>query len=435
MSIEMRTTCCLVILLAGGLLNAAMQAQPKATVTLGKLLARVDTHPQLEMRRAEIEAGRSQIPMRSSLMDQMLILGVQNVPTNFNFNQDPMTAKVIGIGQDFSFPGKLGKERALGELSVQTGEATLAEERNQLRRDVKVSWFEILHRRRSLSAYEYHLTALETVEKELTAGIAYGKNTVSEREQLELERAEIGQMMAEEQAMISMQYAKLTYTTGIEVTDIPTVDSLPLIEFHYSLDSLVQIALTHRPLLQALQSSVQRAELSIERSKLDRYPDFGVMLMYMQRDALVPGAMGGDPAMATPQMNMLTAQLSIKLPLNYNGKNDASIAEAQSMRQMKRAEENMALREIKLMLTEQLARLRELQTKHTLIASSTLPALKTIRQFQTNAYGFDKASLSTLVTNELLALHKQHDLTEIESEYYKTIAQIEFLIGADLIAP
>ncbi|HET9137019.1 MAG TPA: TolC family protein [Candidatus Kapabacteria bacterium] len=412
-----------------------LQAQPKATMTLAELLAQVDTHPQLEMIRAEIEAGKSQIPMRSSLMNPMLILGVQNVPTNFSFNQDPMTAKVIGVEQDFSFPGKLSKERALGELSVQTTEASLAEERNMLRRDVKLSWFEILHRRRSLAAYQYHLQALETVEKEITIGISYGKNTVSEQKQLELERTEIGQMMAEEQAMISMQYAKLSYATGIENMDIPAVDSLPLSGFYYSLDSLMQIALNHRPLLKGLQSSVQQAELSIERSTLERYPDFGVMLMYMQRDALAPGSMGGDPAMSTPQMNMISAQLSIKLPLNYNGKNDAGIAEAQSMRQMKLAEERMATREIRFMLSEQLAKLQELRTKHNLIASSTLPALRTIRQFQTNAYGFDKVSLSTLVSNELSALHKQHDLFEIESEYYKTIAQIEFLIGIDLIAP
>lgn len=428
----MRLRILFVLLAVAGLFPAHMSAQPAAKLTLSKLLLRIETHPALEMKRAEIEAARSRIPMRSSLMDPTLILGVQNVPTNFSFNQDAMTAKVAGIEQEFPFPGKLGKERTLGELSVRQVEATLAEEQNRLRRDVKLSWFEILHRQRSVSAYRYHQDALESVEKEITTGVAYGKNSALESEQIQLERTEIRQMIIEEQAMILMEYAKLTYATGTEITTISSLDSLPLVTFPYTADSLMLMA-TNRPLLSGIEASIEQAGISIERSKLNRYPDFSAMLMYMQRDALAPGTMGTGTSF-TPQMNMLTAQISIKLPLNYSGKNDAGISEAEAMRGMKRAEEDMVRREIKMMLSEQLARLQELRAKHELLVHQSLPTLRTINQFLVSGYGFDKSSLSSIVLQELSLLHKQHDQFEIESEYYKTIAQIEFLIGTDLIS-
>ena len=427
-----RSIGCLFFFIIGWIMPAYGQSNSDTTHvwSLTDLIAATDHHPALEMQRAEIEAARSHIAQNSSLSDPSLILGVQNLPTNFSFNQDPMTGKVIGIGQEFPFPGKLGKERSIGEFSVQASRASLVEKQNMLRRDVKLAWYEIVHRRRSVDAYTSHLGTLNLLEKEIGIGIMNGKTPISEASKVQLERAEISQMMNQERSLIAMQYAKLGYATGKDIHAISQIDSLPLPAFNYSLDSLTAIASRNNPRLKQIQVNIEAANASIERSKLDRYPDFDVMLMYMQRDALAP--MGGATGYTT-QMNMISAQLSVKLPLNYGGKNDSRIAESQAMRDIKTAEKQMAEREIKAGLAEKLARLQELQIDHDLLQTSSIPSLRAIMQFLANDYRFGKASLESIITQEFTFLHKEHDLFETESEYYKTIAEIEYLVGIDLI--
>jgi outer membrane protein TolC len=398
--------------------------------SLSELLLRVDEHPELAMQRAEIEAAESRIATRSSLSDPSLIVGVQNLPTNFSFNQDPMTAKVIGIGQEFPFPGKLGKERSIGEFSAESSRASLAEKRNMLRRDVKLAWYEIVHRRRSLAAYTDHLGILDLLEKEVGIAISGGKTPVSEAQRIELERAEILQMMTQERSLIAMQYAKLGYDIGKDVQRISQVDSLPFPAFTYSMDSLARMASRNRPYLKEIDAAIGGADAAVERSKLDRYPDFDVMLMYMQKDALAP--IGGATGY-TPQMNMISAQLTVTLPLNYNGKNDARIAEMDAMRNVRIAEKRMAERTIRSEVAERLARLEELRTTYGLLQSSSIPSLQSVVQALAIDYRFDRASLQSILTQELTLLHKQHDLYEEASEYYKAIAEIEFLVGTDLI--
>lgn len=405
-------------------------AQGDTAITLSALLLSVENHPELEMKRFEIEAAQSRVTMKSSLMDPMLILGVQNLPTNFSFNQDPMTGKVIGIGQSFPFPGKLGKERSIASLSVEMNQADLDEKRNILRKDVKISFFDILHRERSLTAYSHHLYALNDIEKEISTSAAFGKTPLSEIKKVELDRTEIRQMIAEEHSMIAMQMARLIYNTGLEIKEIHSPDSLTLPAFGYSADSLLAIAILKRPLLRGIRSGEQQAEEAIRRAELDRYPDFDVMLMYMQRDALAPTS---TMSSSVPQMNMVSAQLQIKLPVNYNGMKDAQVAEMRSMKRMKLSEEEMTKREIRMMLAEKLAKLDELRTKHELLKSQALPSLRSIRQSFVTDYQYDKSTLQSVAGSELALLHKTHDSFEIESEYYKTIAEIEFIVGTDLI--
>ena len=40
--------------------------------------------------------------------DPMLMIGVQNLPTNFDFKMDPMTMRMIGIGQNIPYAGQKG---------------------------------------------------------------------------------------------------------------------------------------------------------------------------------------------------------------------------------------------------------------------------------------------------------------------------------------
>lgn len=410
------------------LLAAAFSQQ---TTTLANLLERVESHPELAMKRASIEAAEARIPARSSLLEPKLVAGVQNVPTkSFGFRDDPMTSKVIGIEQMLPYPGKLGKERTIGEYEVDIAEASFAETRNILRRDVKLAYYDIQHRQRAISVNLRHVRLLEDFKKEVAVSVAYGKSSISQLDQLELEQTGIEQMIAEDSSMTAMRKAKLQYVTGAEVGRLAPGDSGVLAPFAASLDRLMDEARASSPKLAAIRADILGAIAAIERAKLERYPDFGLMLMYMQRSDLA----APNPAMgSTRQSDMVSAQVSISLPfVNYGGSKDALVAEAEAMRAMKLAEQEQTEREIRMMLAERLARIEELRRKHELYQSSVFPSIESrIRTFMAE-YQFDKTSLQSTITQIINFLHKQHEVFEIESEYQQTIAEIEYIIGADV---
>jgi outer membrane protein TolC len=406
--------------------SAAAFGQP----TLEDLLRRIDGHPELVIRRAALEAAEARIPIRASLMEPKLILGVQNVPTSLRFREDPMTAKVVGLEQMLPYPGKLSTERTIGKYDVAIAQTRFNEIKNRLHRDVKVAWYEILHRQRAIDVNLRHARLIVDFKKELAVNVAYGRSSLSQLDQLDLEQTELRQMIAEDSAMMAMHVARLEYATGMRDLDIHGEDLAAIQSLAPDLDALMKGALESNPRLKQMQAEIEQATVSIERAKLEQYPDLDVMLMYMQRDDLPAG---GHGLPNTPQMDMFSAQVSITLPfIDYGGARSAMVAEMEAMRAMKIAEQAQMQREIRMMLSERLARLAEVRRKYELYNSSILPSIENrIRLFITE-YQFDKASLQTTITQIIALLHKEHEVLELKAEYQKTLAEIEYLIGSNL---
>ncbi len=401
-----------------------------AQLSLEDVLTRIDSHPELVVRRAVIEAAEARIPMRSSLMEPKLILGVQNVPTSFSFREDPMTAKVIGIEQMLPYPGKLRTERSIGQYDVTIAQARLEEVRNRLRRDVKVAWFDILHRQQAIEVNARHVKLIDAFKQELAVKVAYGKSSLSQLDLLDLEQTELMQMIAEDSAMMAMQVTKLQYATDVQDLRIHVNEALTMQSSSYSLDELMKNAGVHNPQLKQMQVEIAQAGASIERAKLERYPDFDIMLMYMQRDDLPSG---GHGLPNTPQMDMFSAQVSINLPfIDYGGARSAMVAEMEAMRAMKIAEQAQMEREIRMMLSERLVRLAELRRKHELFTSSIFPSIENRIKLFITEYQFDKTSLQTTISQIITFLHKEHEVLELRSEYQKTLAEVAYLVGTEL---
>lgn len=57
------------------------------------------------------EAAKAKIGPAGAWDDPMLMVGVANLPTNFDFRMDPMTMKMIGLSQNIPYAGQKGLER------------------------------------------------------------------------------------------------------------------------------------------------------------------------------------------------------------------------------------------------------------------------------------------------------------------------------------
>ncbi|MCX6833822.1 MAG: TolC family protein, partial [candidate division Zixibacteria bacterium] len=54
------------------------------------------------------EAAKAKVGPAGAWDDPMLMLGVANLPTSFDFSMDPMTMKMIGLSQNIPYAGQKG---------------------------------------------------------------------------------------------------------------------------------------------------------------------------------------------------------------------------------------------------------------------------------------------------------------------------------------
>jgi cobalt-zinc-cadmium efflux system outer membrane protein len=399
-------------------------------VSLKELLASTENHPELRAANASTEAARSRVSMQSSLMDPMIILGVNNLPTNsFRFDAEMMTSKSIGLSQTFPFPGKLSKahDAAMKEIDVSIFAA--AEKRNALRRDVKKSYYELFHLSKSIATYDYHLEQIEKLLALAHARLSSGIGTAQEILQLEMDRTQAQMKILEDESTRTELIGELSKSSGYLPDVISWPDSLLLDPVRFSVDQLDSIAQKQSPLLARLSSQVEQDQLSGERAHLDRYPDFDIMLMYMQRDALAPPA-GSTESMV--QSNMFSAELRFNLPLGYGGKLADREAEAAAMSGMHQSDREAMHLEIRSMLQSRFTQLEVLRKQYALLVGEMLPrAIESSVLDRTN-YALGKSDLTGTLSRLTELVHQDHDRYRIEADYHKLLAEIEYLVGTDL---
>ncbi|GEM_PF-2688942 len=426
--------------------NSVAQTAADSDISdLYQMLGSVGVHPMVQVERANIEAARHRIAMKSSLMNPMLMLGIENLPTNnFSFSEEPMTAKMIGISQSFPFPGKLRIEGEIAAVDTITASTAMSEQENTLARDIKLAYFDIYHLERSIATNEFHVHSLEELLIAERSKLTTGSATQSEILNLELEKADIQTQIVDDQMTLAMRKADLERALGKAPTNLQMPTQMALPRLAYGITDLDSIASHARPKLAGLRAQADQQVLQSERSRLNKYPDFDLSLQYMQRDALLAtspmnpsnspsAAQLGIMPMPMAQSDMVSATLSIELPINYGDQREEASSEANAMRTMKLAEERATALDIHADLKTNLAKLQGLRREYAILQDTIYPVVQmSLKTSQAN-YTYGKATIEQVLRDELNLLHREHDRYRLEAEYNKTLAEIEYLTGQNLV--
>lgn len=436
---------CVVALLAGAYPGRAQTVaasdNTRAITSLNELRAKALDHPEVKMAEAEVRVAERSISMRSTLMDPMITLGVENLPTSsFAFDQEMMTSKVIGVGQKFPFPGKLSAARTADEQKVVAARHIVDERVNALRRDVTVGYFDLYPLRKGIAANLEHLEDIREIEAIVKTRFESSRATQQDMIRLELRRADLERQIETQRSMLAMKQAEISRVTGQAGIDIITPGTLGLPSLAYSLDELDSMAQANRPLLRSLRAQAERFRLERERIALDRYPDFDVMLMYMQRDALTSSTTttghDGTPVtstMNTPLDDMMSLRVSFNLPLNYGGKQTDAEEEVNAMRTMQEQEFASMRQMIRSMLAARLVELDALRKQYALMQEGTLPLLELSLETALVNYQNFKSDIVTILSAELDLLHRSEEYFQLAANYHKALAEIEYLVGTEIL--
>jgi len=412
--------------------SALVDAQPpdaSAVESLSALIQEARTHnPELKAAAARQRMYASRVKQVGSLEDPMLMFKIQNglVREPFAFDQDPTTAKVIGISQAFPFPGK----RALREKGA-AAEADsyhwLAKEReNELVRMVKETYFQLYATDRSLQVVEKNVRLMAEIIVLARTRYEVGQGAQQDVFKAEVERSKMLEMkinlQQQRKSLVANLNGLLNRATATPIGPLPDSTLQPLL---VSPEQLQTLAFEYRPQLQAQRSLAQKSWVNRQLADKEYYPDFTVAFEYMQRDA-INTEMTNDPG-----YNMYSLGVTFNLPLQRE-RRAAMRAESAAETAMAAAEIDALTTAIDAGITTLVAQLDRLRETVALYRTGIIPQAEQALEAATISYRVGKTDFLNLLEsrNALFAFERQ--LYEMQSDYQMKMAQLEAIVGTEL---
>ena len=382
------------------------------------------TNPEIKASEARWQIFAAKVRQAGSLDDPMLMLRMQNgmIRDPLAFDEDPMTAKVIGISQQVPFYGKRSLMREGAELESESVRWELEERKVELRQMVKEAWYQLYFIDRSLEVVNKNIDLLDDLTRfsETMYGVGQGLQQDVLKAQVDRSRMEdMRIVLKQKRRSLAAALNALAYRPS--ETEIPLILAIELTPFAMTAADLEALAETNRPSLKALTAKIEKARVNQLLSEKEFYPDFTFSLEYMQR----------DPAMTSPGDDMYSFGVSFNLPLQRERRH-AMVAESASEQLMATAELNMQHNQIRLGIADALARLESSRQLAMLYQEGILPQAANALEAAMAAYRVGKADFMNVLDSQMRQFNYEREYYDAVADHEMQLAQLEGVVGAAL---
>ena len=420
-----------ILLLAAAVGPAGAEAPPVLFPIPADLQALIDRglqeNSEIQALQAEIVSLKEEVRFAGSLEVPKLGFGVLNLPMDtFDFDQEPMTQKVVSLSQKFPWFGKLDLKTRQAMLKVARQQALLEAKRLELARRIAEDYFELAFVEQS-QEINTRLTEMMDYLLQVTE-TRYGTGQGLQQDVLQAQ-VEMSQLLDED---IRLQKMKRTLQDRINAAlnqegflAIEPQRQGSLEAFHSSAEQLTQLGVRFNPWLKVRSAEIHMAELDVELARKDYWPDMDVRLAYGQRDE---DRTGRDLA------DFLSATVTVNLPL-WKGKRQDSKLDAALARQKAadRSHQNLNRRlphQVNALVTE-IERTRQNYNlfRKTLLIQADHWAASSLSAYETN-----KVEFNTMLTAQLRLLRLEQQALGYRKNILQRQVELAELIGTLLAA-
>ena len=405
--------------------HPAQAAEPTRAEELSMLVAKaLAQNSELKASEARWQMFRNRIAQAKAFDDPMLMLKIQNgiFTDPFNFRNDPMTQKVIGISQQLPF---WGKRHLKGDVAAKEAESYKwqAEERKlELRRMVAETYYQIYFTDKSLAIVDKNLRILDDFVTLAETKYSVGQGAQQDLFKAQVERSKMLDMrITLEQQRKSLQAslnALLYRPAETPVGSIPDFDIKPLIQ---SSEELRNIAYENRPMLKSLNALIEKGNAVHKLADKEFYPDFNVAFEYMQRDRV----------REEPGDDMYSLGVTFNLPVQ-RARRQAMVAESSSEITMATEELNVLKNSINSGISGLLAQMERRRKLAELYKTGIIPQSEQSLESATIGYRVNKVDFLNLLDSRMTLFNYERELYDSLADYQMKRAQLEALVGKEL---
>ncbi|MEO8636082.1 MAG: TolC family protein [Gemmatimonadales bacterium] len=413
-------------LLLGGAPRALGCQESAQALTLGELYREVEVaSPRLAASRAGAKAATFRIAPARTLPDPQIQFGLMNRNLPGLGLQDPLGMNQIQLMQMIPFPGKLGAAGRGAQAQADASQARADDMVWELRSQAAMLFYEIYATERS--------TAVALATQQLLRDIATTAQrmyAVGEGRQPDVLRTqvEIGRMSEEVLRMRSMRdvlVARLNALLAVSSDRVVAEARIPLFPAEVpKLDSLVSLALGHRPMLRAGQEDIRAAEAAQMLARREIWPDLQLGVIYGQR----PMSGGRTDRMAS-------FMFGFNLPVFAASRQLKMRQETQAMQEMARADFSAMEADTRGRVGVALADLRQARQLRDLYQATLLPQARATVTSALAAYQVGDINLMSLLDAQMNVNRYQQELYRLEATEGQSWAELEMLTGTTLLDP
>ena len=415
-----RTICAAVVSLA-----AAAPAEPP-DLDLDLLIEEALTsNLSLQVLKHGAAAARAVIPAAGALPDPGLKLELSNVPFRpLDLDGSPMSGRQVTLSQKLPYPGKRAARERAASHGAAAAEAARQEREGSVVNLVKQAFFDLDFLDRSIAITENNRALLRDFVR-----IAQTKYSVGRVPQQDVLKAQVSlsslrrrllHMDGERRRTAARLNTLLDRDPRESVGRTPAREQTPL-----TLEAvqLLELALEERPLLRGLDEGRQRWRAVEELAVLDRRPDFVVNAGWRQRGFEDDPVSGSD---------FFSVGVMLTLPVYQGRKQDAKVAEARARVREAEARIEAEIRELALRIEELHVDARTHLQEMALVRDAIIPQADQALAAATAGYQVDEVDFLTLLDNQMTLLEFEIDYHRHLSQYEKTLAHLESVVGRRL---
>ncbi|GAA04398.1 TolC family protein [Photobacterium leiognathi] len=430
------------IVVTAGLTSIASQATTSVFNTdVPVLIQLIENAVINDKKRSEITA-QTQATLEnsvaaSSLPDPKLKMGFGGLPIDsFSFDSDPMTMLSVGLMQQFGRGATLDLQQRKGEIQAKGIELQLGVRELDIANAITQRWLEL--------GYLQHVEAIIKQNKRLFSELAQvtktnyanGTNEAQDVLQAELQISKMDETLnsnLQQQQRLIYQLSEWLGTQWLSSAGTMNAKQplhwqklntlLPQLENrteHYAI-------LRHHPMVKISDTAISANETQVDIAAEAYKPQFGVEVMYGARFA---NGMNGKPA-----SDMLSAYLTMDVPLFTENKQDRSYNAAQQQVIAAKSQRDLLLQQMNAKVNTLLIERHNLLSRIERYKKSLQPQAKARTQAVERGYQNNTASFKDVITAANDELNLNTERVRIETDLQLTNSQLAALTNGFDIQP
>jgi len=397
-----------------------IQKEKSELTTLQELIDEaLQNNPEIKALSESWEASKMRIPQAGAWKDPQINFNIINLPAKqFSFGLEPMTGKQFLFTQQIPFPGKTSlKEKVAGEEENVFGEL-FSDKKNEIIKKVKTAYYNLYLIDKSIEITEKNKSLLESFIRIVSSKYEVGRGL---QQDILKSQVEISKIM---EKLITLRQKRKSVSARINTllnrspeTQIAKLPEIEQSQFNLKNEELDIIAFETRPMLNAMDNQIKRNEYSYNLARREYFPDFNISLGYTQR---------------VDRRDFFSTMFSLSIPIFINEKQRKRVEETAHSISAVRESYIWMKNEIQYEIRELTSNIEEYEELLDLLLQGIIPQASQSLQSAISGYQVDKVDFLTLLNNQMTLFNYEIEYYRILSNYEKSLADLEFIIGKQL---
>lgn len=382
---------------------------------------------------AQSQAMRESGVASATLMDPKLKVGFGGLPVDsFKIDEDPMTNISIGLMQQFGRGVTLDlnqrktNQQADGvAYQIQVRERDVANNITQL-------WLELGYLQYAESAIKENHRLMLEMEQYAHTNYSIGKSEAQDLLNTQLQVDKLDEKLLFNQQMQNRVVAQLSEWLGFKWLNRRSVDTNhagykvdwsrlnTLLEQHTN-DTQYYALLNRHPIAQIADTNISANRTQVEVAEQSYMPQFGVEVMYAYRQS--------DSMMGEPASDLLSAYLTMDIPLFTNNRQDKNVAAAQYQVSAAQYQKDTLLAQMNAQVNALMTDRMNLTERIERYQQRLLPQSKARIEAIERGYQNNTAQFGDVITASTDELALQVELARLITDLNQTNSKLASLLG------